>query len=222
MGTFSIKFTTSLLQMELCMQKKKTFSHYVLLSLLSGLISIAHVGETVASSETENADEPVEFILGLALTTGGDELAEVYLSDDGDISKEEIEAGGFTYFYGGMQFDTPAFPMRFTLGYFTDTIDASNGSVSFSRVPLELLGVHTAGQHSVGMGLTYHLSPELDMSDFGLGSYDADNALGLVLMYEYTFESSLALGVRYTNIDYDFGGVDIDGNNLGILMEMKF
>lgn len=112
--------------------------------------------------------------------------------------------------------------MRFTLGYLTDSVDASNGSVSFSRIPLELMGIHTTGPHTLGMGLTYHLSPELDLSDAGLGSYEADDALGLALMYEYTFESNFSVGVRYTNISYDFGGGDIDGNNLGILMEMKF
>jgi hypothetical protein len=211
-----------LLQMEQYMQKK-TYAHYALLTLLGGIISISYTDETVASADTGNTGKPADIILGLALTSGGDELAEVQLYyDDGDTSTKSIDAGGFTYFYGGMQFDTPVFPMRFTLGYFTDSVDASNGSVSFSRIPLELLGIHTTGPHTMGMGLTYHLSPELDMSDVGLGSYDADNALGLVLMYEYTFENNLAVGVRYTNISYDFDGIDVDGNNLGILLEMKF
>jgi hypothetical protein len=208
--------------MELYMQKKKIYAHYALLTLLSGFFSTSYAG-TEANPDIGNSGKPTDIILGLALTGGGDELAQVQLVyDDGDTSTESIEAGGFVYVYGGMQFDTPVFPMRFTLGYFTDSIDASNGSVSFSRIPLELMGLHTSGQHTMGMGLTYHLSPELDMSDAGLGSYDADDALGLILMYEYTFENNLAVGVRYTSISYDFANVDVDGNNLGILLEMKF
>jgi hypothetical protein len=211
------------LQMELYMFKKKTYARYALLTLLSGFYSTHCVGQTTAGTDTGNTGKPTDIILGLALTGGGDELAQVYLVDDnGGISTESIEAGGFVYFYGGVQFDTPAFPMRFTLGYFSDSVDASNGSVSFSRIPLELMGIHTTGPHTLGMGLSYHLSPELDMSDLGLGSYEADDALGLVLMYEYTFENNFAVGVRYTNISYDFANADADGNNLGILMEVKF
>jgi hypothetical protein len=44
----------------------------------------------------------------------------------------------------------------------------------------------------------------------------------MVLMYEYTFGNNFSVGARYTNISYDFGGGDVDGNNLGVLMEMKF
>ncbi|MEJ2693905.1 MAG: hypothetical protein P8166_12850, partial [Candidatus Thiodiazotropha sp.] len=102
-------------------------------------------------------------------------------------------------------------------------VDAENGSVSFSRIPLEFMGLYNSGPHTLGAGLTYHLSPELDLSDMGLGSYDADNALGLVLMYEYTFQGNFALGLRYTDISYDFEGVeDVDGSNVGLLMELKF
>jgi hypothetical protein len=204
------------------MQTKITYAHCTLITLLCGLSSISCADDTI-STDTDNTGLAAEYILGLAMTAGGDELADVQLvDDDGDNSSDNIKAGGFLYFYGGIQFETPAFPLRFTLGHFSDSIDASNGSVSFSRIPLELLGLHTTGPHTVGIGPTYHLSPELDLKDAGYGSYEADNTLGLVLMYEYTFESNLALGVRYTNISYDFNGTDIDGNNFGILMEMKF
>ncbi|MGD8913495.1 MAG: hypothetical protein PVI97_15810 [Candidatus Thiodiazotropha sp.] len=164
-----------------------------------------------------------EYILGLAITTGGDELAEVpLLYDDYTTDTQTIKAGGFIYFYGGVQIDTPAIPLRLTLGYFEDSVNASNGSISFSRIPLEVMGLYTSEQHTFGIGPTYHLSPEFDASDLGWGTYDVDNALGLALMYEYDLQNNVALGVRYTNISYDFGGEDVDGNNIGLLVEIKF
>lgn len=205
------------------MHYKKSFAQGAIITLLGGFSSMLCADMTMTDSGAGNAVKPMEFIVGFALTSGGDELAEVpLLNGSGDIDSENIDAGGFWYIYGGMQFDTPAFPVRMTLGYFEDGVDASNGSVSFSRIPFELLGLYTTGPHTIGLGPTYHLSPELDLKDAGLGSYEMDDALGLVLMYEYTFENNFALGLRYTNISYDFGGDDVDGSNLGVLMEMKF
>jgi hypothetical protein len=211
------------MQMEPSMHYRKSFSHYALLTLLGSFSSISYADTTMMDPVSDNASKPVELILGFALSAGGDDLAKIDLVDgSGHTRSENIEAGGLWYIYGGVQFDTPFFPLRLTLGYFEDGVDASNGSVSFSRVPLELLGVFSSGPHSFGVGPTLHLSPELDMKDVGLGSYEADDALGLVLMYEYTFENNFALGARYTNISYDFGGDDVDGSNLGLLLEMKF
>jgi hypothetical protein len=162
-------------------------------------------------------------LIGLAFTTGGDDLAVVdVIYEDGYTDTQSIEAGGLIYFYGGVEFDTPVLPLRLTFGYFTDSIDADNGSISFSRMPLEIMGVYSSELHSFGMGLSYHLSPELDLSDLGWGSIDADDALGFALMYEYDFQNNYTLGLRYTNISYDFADEEIDGKNVGLLMEIKF
>lgn len=196
------------------MYKSKTLSYCALLPLLCGFSSLPSADDTSQSTE---------LLLGLAFTAGGDDLAKVELIyDDGDSDTQKIEAGGLIYLYGGVQFDTPVIPLRLTFGYFTDTIDADNGSISFSRMPLEVMGLHASGPHTFGLGLSYHLSPELDLSDIGWGSIDADDALGFAMMYEYDFQNSYTLGLRYTNISYDFGGEDIDGNNIGLLMEVKF
>lgn len=205
------------------MNFKKEFSRCALLTLLGGFSSITYADDTMEDSSSLLADKSINYIVGMALTEGGDKLAKVYLEyEDGDVGSENIKAGGSLYFYGGMQFNTPAFPLRLTLGYFIDSVNADNGSVSFSRMPLELLGLYSNGPHAIGLGPTYHLSPELDLADAGLGTLEVDDALGLVLMYEYTFDDIYAVGVRYTNISYDFDGEDLDGSNLGLVAEMKF
>ena len=205
------------------MKNTNIFSQYALLSLFCGLSPLNHADDTIADPVEQSPEKQTNYILGLALTTGGDELAKVLLVDEyGDRSTKKIEAGGLIYFYGGMQLNNFVFPLRFILGYLTDRVDASNGSVSFSRFPVEISALHTAGPHAFGIGLSYHLSPELDMSDAGLDSYKADDALGWLLMYEYSLESNVSIGVRYTNISYDFGGEDVDGSNAGVSLNIKF
>lgn len=206
------------------MLSKKILVNCALLTLLGGFSTLTWALDSMTESDAGYAPNSNEFVLGLAVTGGGDELAKVQLLyDDGDRDTQTIEAGGLVYFYAGIQSNEAPIPYRLTLGYFIDSVDAENGSVSFSRIPVEFMGLYNSGPHTLGAGLTYHLSPELDLGDIGLGSYQADDALGLVLMYEYTFEGNFALGLRYTDISYEFEGVeDVDGSNVGLLMELKF
>ena len=206
------------------MQYKLTPIASILIALFCSLSSLAFAEDTMRNAFIGKADKSIEGILGFAVSSGGDELGKVHLvNNSGDTSTESIEAGGLWYIYGGVQIATPAFPLRLTLGYFEDGVNAKNGSVSFSRIPVELLGVFSNGTHTVALGPTYHLSPKLDMDDAGYGSYEADDALGMVLMYEYTVSDRYALGVRYTSISYDFGGSEnANGDNLGVMIEFKF
>ncbi len=191
--------------------------------MLFAVAPITHADDALMASDTGSADEGNHFIIGLALTTGGDELAQVALEyEDGSTSNTSIDAGGMIYFYGGMQFNDAVFPLRVILGYFTDSVDASNASVCFSRIPVELTALHLSGPHTFGVGLSYHISPELDLSDVGLGTYDADDAMGWLLMYEYALDGDLSIGLRYTDISYDFGGDDLNGNNPGLVFDVKF
>lgn len=202
---------------------KKAFSRCALLTILGGFSSVTCADDTRESSDSWSTDKQIEYIVELALTEGGKTPARVYFEyEDGDVESENIEAGSSLYFYGGMQFSSTVFPLRLTLGYFADSVRARDSSVSFSRMPLELMGLYTNGAHAIGLGPTYHLSPELDLADVGLGRQEANDALGLVLMYEYTFDDIYAFGVRYTNISYDFDGEALDGSNLGLVAEMKF
>lgn len=184
------------------------------------LLGIVATGTVHAAQDKEG----LGWVAGLAWTTGGDELAWAELVDeDGDTSSETIEAGAEFYLYGGLRYGLTSMPvdLQATLGWHTDGVDISNGEFSFDRMPVDLLAFYRFGNARVGGGLTYHLSPELDLEVDGQGaSTDFDNGLGLVAQFDYTF-SNFFVGARYTWLDYEVDEADalvdeVDANHFGI------
>ncbi|PCJ16450.1 MAG: hypothetical protein COB04_10865 [Gammaproteobacteria bacterium] len=158
------------------------------------------------------------------LTVGGDELVTVEFEDGDDGT---VEAGGFLLFGAGVKyrFENSPLEVQTTVGYHFDSENAENGDVGFSRIPLDVLGFYNTGNHRFGAGITYHLNPELSM-DFdsdvmvsGNGdSIKFDNSIGLVADYNYLFGNNVAVGVRYTSIEYSSSRLaeDLDGSYIGI------
>lgn len=92
------------------MHYPNTFIRHTLFAMLIAVAPITHADDALMVSDTGSADEGNHFIIGLALTTGGDELAQVALEyEDGSTNNTSIDAGGMIYFYGGMQFNDAFF-----------------------------------------------------------------------------------------------------------------
>jgi len=175
-----------------------------------------------------------DFLVGAGLTYGGDEIADVTVIDyDDDYSSQDVTAGGLIHLYTGINAYIPDsdFSIQTTIGYHVDGIFASNGSVAFTRYPLELIPYYNFNRIRIGLGLSYHINPEFSgESDAGLGDREYDNALGLVASVEVKLGSHFAVGLHYTDIDYDLSKIErvtgdnfnkekdsnIDGSNVGI------
>src|SRR5262245_28206956 len=100
-------------------------------------------------------ERSVRGVLGLGLTGGGDTLATVVYTDG---STDSIKAGGLVHVFGGAEFSLgSAVTMQATIGYHVDeTSGASNGSLRFSRYPVELLGhFQVAPQVRLGGGARF-------------------------------------------------------------------
>ncbi|PCI43222.1 MAG: hypothetical protein COB51_11815 [Moraxellaceae bacterium] len=153
------------------------------------------------------------------LTLGGDEIITVEYEEGDDGT---IEGGGFFLFGGGVKYRLENSPLEVqaTLGYHFDSENAENGDIEFTRFPIDVLGFYNTGNHRVGAGITYHLNPEFSIdidSEFN-DSIAFDNAVGFVTEYNYLFENNIAVGVRYTSIEYSpetFDG-DLDGSYVGV------
>jgi hypothetical protein len=92
-------------------------------------------------------------------------------------------------------------------------------------MPLDLLGFYRTGNHRFGGGVTYHLNPEFEIdTDFADGDIEFDNALGLVIEYDYFFSEGLSAGLRYTSIEYEASDFDeeIDGSYFGLIISFAF
>lgn len=89
------------------------------------------------------AAEGLHPVVGAALTFGGDTLAKV---DYTDGSSQNIRSGGMLHLFGGVEYGAGNFTLQVNLGYHVDDTNADNGSVTLSRVPVEVLGFWKVGE----------------------------------------------------------------------------
>jgi hypothetical protein len=157
-------------------------------------------------------------ILGLGITTGGDTLASVTFTDG---TTTDIKGGGVVHLYGGVEIPVgPTVSMQATLGYHVDdTGGASNGSLRFSRYPLELLAhVYINPNVRIGGGARFVNSAKLTGSGVLSGiEAEFDSTIGAVLEGEYLVTPNIGLKLRAVSEKYKpkGGGLSTDGNHVG-------
>jgi hypothetical protein len=139
---------------------------------------------------------------------------------------ESIKANEGFYIGGGVSIlnATRDIEMELSIAYKWALIDAENGDIDWTRVPLEALVFYRFPNVRLGGGLTLHLDPKLRGSGVVGGlSVDFDDALGVVLQADYLFGDKVSIGVRYTNIKYDApGGASATGDGIGITAGLRF
>lgn len=160
------------------------------------------------------------FLLRMHLTFGGTELAHVEWSD-GEESR--LKAGQLMTFAAGALYH-PAAPwaVEGTVGYKFDQVNGSNGSIKFTRIPVDLVGSYVFRGHRLGAGVTAHLAPKFSCEAAGLCDVSASygTALGAIAQYAYGLRvgnnGGLDLGLRYTRLKYSGSGLEtIDGSGFG-------
>ena len=187
-----------------------------------------------AAKEPENGTR-MDWFVGFGLTHGGDELAEVEVYYDDDSHDEDLRAGELITIAAGIvvYFPMPSWSLQTSIGYHTDDVGDYNDDIKFDRYPLELIPFYNFRNHRLGAGLSYHLSPELDLKEIGGPKVEFDDALGWLVEYDYSFSGwengGFALGVRYLWIDYEAektsnirGPSSVDGNHIGIHVDYMF
>ena len=188
-----------------------------------------------AANEPEKGSQ-MNWFVGFGLTHGGDELAEVELIYDDDSHDEDLRAGELITIAAGIvvYFPLPSWSLQTSIGYHTDDVGNYNDDIKFDRYPLELIPFYNFSNHRIGAGLSYHLSPELDLKEIGGPKVEFDDALGWLVEYDYSFSGwendGFVLGVRYLWIDYEVDkvsnirtpGTDVDGNHIGIHVDYMF
>ncbi|MEJ2444312.1 MAG: hypothetical protein P8Y42_12775 [Exilibacterium sp.] len=170
---------------------------------LSAVIAVVMLGAASANALAEN-----NWYVDFALASGGDDLAEVEVEYiGGDTGDVDITAGGGFSFAAGRSFDLSEngpWEGYVSLGYKSDGVFAISGdNASFDRFPIDAMAFYRLGKFKIGGGVTYELNPELDLDDTGLGSFDFDNALGVMAQFDWVVSDSVAIGLRYTAIDYE-------------------
>ena len=100
-------------------------------------------------------------LFDLGITAGGDKLATVTFTDGTSTS---IRAGGLVQLGAGLLWQPAGGPIavQTTFNYHVDDVNASNGSLRFSRYPLEVLDFYTGvPRWRFGAGPRFVFSPRL-------------------------------------------------------------
>lgn len=184
------------------------------------------LGHAAFADMPANARElsTTHLVTSLGVMDGGDKLATVEYRHRDDV---DINAGGLVLFGVGVDHEFGNnWEVQATFNYLAAGASARNGDVSFTRWPVEALGFYRMGNHRFGGGLTYHINPKLDV-DIDYGPDDTinfDDALGVVIEYDYFFLRQLSLGVRGTLIDYKSSDLHdtVNGNSIGIIVSGYF
>ena len=177
------------------------------------------------SAQAADAGSPFKFLLGAGLTFGGDTLITVPFTDG---SSDDIKAGGLIHLYGGGEYRfSDVFALQATIGYhINDTKAASNGSVRFTRIPVDLLGLYSlTDKVRIGGGAQFVSGPELKGSGVASNvNQKFDSTTGVVVEGEYLFTPHTGLKLRYVSEKFtpEGGGEKIDGSHVGVMFSYYF
>jgi hypothetical protein len=157
---------------------------------------------------------------------GGGDLATV-TQTDGTMST--LTAGqGLTLKAGFIYEPVELISLEATLGFKFAEMSYSNGSVQFTRIPLDVIGSVGGGGFRVGIGGTVHFQPNFKcgLSDICNGEVSLDTAFGVILQAAYRFPYKVVgateVGLRFTHIEYSRNGsASLDGSSVGLVLGIR-
>ncbi|MDN3578508.1 hypothetical protein QWZ03_17190 [Chitinimonas viridis] len=190
---------------------------------VQGLLISAAVGATAEVSVPHKA---LRFTMTAGLTAGGDKIDQIQFDNGHDQS---IRAGGNVNMGAGItwQPQNSPFSAQLTGNYQVAGVFAKNGSATFNRFPVELIGFYNINdKFRVGLGLRRVFNPNYSY-DVGSG-YDLNfkDATGAVIEAGYFFTPSIGLNLRYVKEEYELensrNNLKVDGSHVGINSTFMF
>jgi hypothetical protein len=182
----------------------------------------------VASKPAEKFDNFRVSIVG-GITLGGDKIVRInYI----DRSTNNIYAGRFAYFGGGLGFDiNEDFMMQLNAQYHWDTATAANGDITFSRYVFEAIPYYQFNERfHVGLGLGLHSNVKLSGDFVERFGFDSSTAIIGSVGYRPKHSDSW-WELRVVNVEYDINKVGsraaysdqaIDGSHIGLAYHWLF
>jgi len=180
------------------------------------------------SAQAESGDVGLVFELGLH--AGGDEVTRASTT----TGEETVTAGGGISAAIGAGFDiTDDMSMQLTFGFKDDSINGSNGNISFSRDTLDLL-FHSKLTDSVSLGAGVTAHTNVKLTSDGVGAFyvqdtDFENAYGALLdaKFDVGDPGKFFLALRLTFIEYEttqnnLAKKTFSGNSLGLIWGGRF
>jgi hypothetical protein len=189
------------------------------------LVPLALLAVSAAACAADDNERALRFAAGIGLTNGGKTLINATFTDG---TTEKVTSGGLVHLYVGGEYSfTPNIAVQANVGYHVhDTSPATNGSLTFSRVPVELLGYYKVTDHvRLGGGLRYLSDARLKgtgvASDINV---KFKSTTGAVIEGEYLFTRNIGVKLRYVSEKYKAEGdtESISGNHGGLYLTGYF
>lgn len=170
-------------------------------------------------------ESPLQFTGSVMYTNGGDKL---YQGTYNTGETFDITAGGTYQINAGASYSlSPVFDVQLTVGYHTSTSNAINGSIDFTRWPVELLGFYQIDdKFRLGAGVRQSMNVKTAVSGVGNGipTYEFNSNPSGVLEFQYVINNHRN-SVAYTTINFRYVAESftekttsskINGNHFGI------
>jgi len=181
-----------------------------------------------AALAEDNLFQDVRAVLHMGLTGGGDKIDTGYVNASTGEAVE-LSAGGLFQIGAGFEWKKPELPVsaRVTLNYHADHTSADNGSVTFSRIPLEVSAAYHVDDHiTLGAGARFVSGAKYKSSVSGYSSVSQkfDSTTGLLLQVAYRFNPMIEASARYVSEKYTISGYSgsLDGSHGGAFIAFLF
>lgn len=164
-------------------------------------------------------------VVQLGIDVGGDEMAKATFVDG---ESDSINAGELLHFDIGLLIPSspsnPEWESQLTIGWKNDSISAENGTLDWSRFPVDFLQFYVMNDWRFGAGLTWHFNPILEGSGVVSGEVEFDNALGFLLEADYLIglNREMYLGARVTLIEYEVETESVQADSFGAVWGWRF
>lgn len=164
--------------------------------------------------ERSRAGSRIQPFYELGGSFGGDTVGTILFVGGGD---QDIDTGSGGTFGGGViQRVNDQFGIKYTASFKVSFSAASNADVMKTVFPIDIIPYYRTGDHKVGVGLSYHMSPKVDW-DWLAPNMDFDDATGIT--FEYAFRG---FGLSYTDMDYEWGPLTYDASHFSFKWSSKF
>lgn len=204
------------------------------------LLAVAATAFTLAAASSQAAEpsKGLQYVVNVGLTGGGDTIGTAQFTNG---HTENIKAGALVQFGAGIIWQSTDFPMaaQFTANYqVADTSAASNGSIKFSRIPLEAIAYYTGVEKwRMGAGARFVQSPRYKASISGTAgeSLDFKTSNGALVEIGYAVSPNAWLNFRFVSEKYQpttyrvgssnhdvNNAAKIDGSHVGVNFSYQF
>lgn len=194
-------------------------------------LSLNTQAEDFMPSFLKRADNsPLTYQLRAGYSSGGEKIGPA-ISDS--YGQSRVSAGSGVLVGAGFTYDLKTtYPMfvETNISILADQASSNDSNVTFTRIPMDFMLGSRYRKLRFAVGLTHHANPTLKMKwDEDGENNDKEEsteksyggATGQVIELSYNLQP-VDLNLRYTNIEYDFAGVKVDGSGMAVSIMLRF